>query len=181
VEIEDQQTLMRYVQPGESLLWAGRPPRGILFRKSDVFLIPFSLVWGGFAFFWEYSAYTAGAPLIFLLFGGFFVVMGVHLSVGRFLIDMLQRSRTVYGLTNGRALILTGIFSQTLKSFDLKMITDASLDEMADRRGTITFGRSNSLGVFSNISWPGASEVSSPTFEMIDNASDVFQMIRTIH
>jgi hypothetical protein len=181
VEIEDQQTLMRYLQPGESLLWVGRPPGRILFRKSDIFLVPFGLVWGGFAFFWEYSAYASGAPTLFLLIGGFFVVMGVHLTLGRFLVDMLQRRKTVYGLTTGRVLFLSGIFSQTLKSFDLKTITDVSLDEKADRCGTLTFGRPNSAGVFSNASWPGAAEVSSPAFEMIDNASDVLEMIRSIH
>jgi len=31
--------------PGEELLWAGTPKRGIVFRLLDLYLIPFSFCW----------------------------------------------------------------------------------------------------------------------------------------
>ena len=38
---------------GESILWTGQPNPRIVFHKEDLFLIPFSLLWGGFAIVWE--------------------------------------------------------------------------------------------------------------------------------
>ncbi len=40
---------------GERVAWSGRPVQGILFTARDIFLIPFSLIWCGFAVFWEAS------------------------------------------------------------------------------------------------------------------------------
>ena len=36
---------------GESLAWAGRPNPSVIFHSDDWYMIPFSLLWGGFAIF----------------------------------------------------------------------------------------------------------------------------------
>ena len=177
MQYENERAIMPYLLPSESLAWTGRPATGFIFRKPDVFFIPFSLVWGGFACFWEYTVYRAGAPYFFLLFGGFFVVMGLYLIFGRFFYDILRRRKTVYALTSERILRLTG---KTLSAWNLKDLPQASIELSADRRGTIAFG-ALTLPAMSGLggSRAAASRVLLPVFEKIQNATDVFNMVQS--
>jgi hypothetical protein len=115
-------------------------------RAQDVVLIPFSLLWGGFAIFWEVMALstTAKAPppfrFVFPLFGLPFVAIGLHLIVGRFFADARARARTIYGVTNQRILILGGARGAQTRSVELSAIPELSLVEHKDGTGTITFG-----------------------------------------
>lgn len=179
MEIPTQQMITPQLGSGERLLWSGRPQSGILIRSSDIFMIPFSLLWGGFAIFWEASVFKSGAPFFFLIFGSFFVVMGIYLMIGRFFIDAWQRGKTYYGLTNQRIIIISGLFNKTVKSLNLKTLTDVSLKETQTGKGTITFGAINPMfSWFGGGSWPGMSHNMPPNFEMIERAREVYEMIR---
>jgi hypothetical protein len=90
----------------EKVLWVGRPDASKLFDATDRFLIPFSLVWGGFAIFWEATVIATGAPLFFVLFGLPFVAFGLYLIFGRFVQRRLVRRRTWYAVTDRRVLVL---------------------------------------------------------------------------
>jgi hypothetical protein len=78
-------------------------------------MIPFSLMWGGFSFFWEYKAVSSGGPLFFDLWGVPFVLIGLYMIVGRFFCEAMSRSRKYYGPTNERVIIISGVFSPTVK------------------------------------------------------------------
>src|SRR5262245_52827091 len=104
--------VQRELGPQERLLWSGRPRVGLVLRASDTFMIPFSLLWGGFAVFWEYSVVTGGAPFFFMLWGIPFVLVGLYFIFGRFVVDMKQRETTTYGVTDERVLIISGLFAR---------------------------------------------------------------------
>jgi len=91
------------VLPGELIQWSGQPGLGILFEPSDILLVPFSLIWGGFAIFWETMALTrARAPLSLQLWGVPFVLAGLFIIFGRFLLDAHIRARLIYAITDRR-------------------------------------------------------------------------------
>lgn len=92
---------------GERLLWAGRPKQGLLLRPSDLFWIPFSLLWAGFAVYWEYLAVKSGQPMLWRFWGVPFILAGLYLVFGRFLVDSATRSSTYYGVSDGHGIIVT--------------------------------------------------------------------------
>lgn len=164
----------------ERLLWAGVPGQGLRFRSSDWLMVPFSLMWGGFAFFWEFSVASIGkAPLFMKLWGIPFVLMGLYMIVGRFFADSLQRAHTDYGVTDQRVIIIDGLFGRRVKSLALEGLADMSLSEGPDGSGTITFGTgAGSFSWLGGSSWPGMRNRQPPSFEMIPGVRQVYSLIR---
>lgn len=121
------------------LVWVGRPDPAKHFGPSDVFLVPFSLLWGGFAIFWETTALAQGAPLPFALFGLFFVAVGLYFIGGRFIAKAIRKRQTFYGLTPDRALVAVGS-----ASFSEAPLRQTPVEHRRSRDGrhlTVTFGR----------------------------------------
>lgn len=146
--------LQQYLDPNENLLWTGKPKKGIIFRPSDIFLIPFSILWCSFAIFWFITVLTSGAPFFFALFGIVFVALGLNFVLGRFIIDAKQRANTIYGLTEHRVIIKSGLFTPSIKSLNIRTISDIQYEEKSDGSGTITIGPRNPMDNWgSGINW----------------------------
>lgn len=60
--IEPADVFQNRLSRDEQLLWVGQPRQGMFLRPIDGMLIPFSLLWGGFAIFWEARVLLSGAP-----------------------------------------------------------------------------------------------------------------------
>ena len=179
---EEQQALVQYLRPGETLHWVGTPRGGIRFRKVDALIIPLSFLGGGSAIYAAYTQWQSEAPLQVLVLSAVGVLIALYFMFGRFLFDMLVREGAVYGLTNERALILSGLFGRSIKGIFLKAVSEITLEEHSDKRGTITFGRTGMVSGFTSFKSESASskQLPAPAFEMIDNAANVYQMIQSI-
>ena len=92
---------------GEHLLWTGRPDPRVLFTAADGFLVPFSLLWCGFAIFWFVGA-SRSAGLGFASFGLVFVAVGLYFVLGRFIYKAHRKRVTAYAVTDRRVLVATG-------------------------------------------------------------------------
>lgn len=143
-----EQTITRELGAAERLLWSGRPRQGIVFRGSDAFMIPFSLLWCGFVIYWEFSVLKHGAPWFFMLWGLLFLVIGLYFVFGRFVVDKRLRGKTAYAVSN---------------------------TERSDHSGTINVGATNPmLSWFGGMWWPGMEQYNEPKFELVPNAKDVY-------
>jgi hypothetical protein len=175
---QEQQIIQSKLSGGEQLLWFGRPRQGFFFRKSDAWIVPFSLLWFGFAIFWNYGVWTnTNADTFFRLFGLPFLFVGFYYVFGRFIVDIFQRRKTFYGLTNERIIIVSGLFNQTTKYIDLKGLSEITFEEKSDGLGTITFGRDE----VEDSGWFNSNQnniVYAPNFEQIPNAKNVYEIIR---
>jgi hypothetical protein len=166
---------------GETVVWSGRPARGLLLTSRDWLLIPFSLIWCGFVIFWETTVLSLRrAPLFFKLFGAVFVLIGLYFVVGRFLLDASVRSGTQYALTNKRVLIARSWPFAKFTALSLNRLPETSLVEGANGRGTIHFGHSIPFYGFgyAYARWTPSLDPT-PAFLGIENARSVFERIQS--
>lgn len=163
----------------EQLLWTGRPRAGIRFHAADVLLIPLSLLWAGFVVYWQLMALTVGWWLLALfsaLWGIPFVLMGLYLTVGRFVLSALRRRRTQYALTDRRVIMVRTGRTRRITSVILPNFPNVSLEEKRDGSGTITFGSSNGPW-FPGVSWPGTGPRRPPRLEMVEGVRGLHDSI----
>jgi hypothetical protein len=189
--VQTEDIIGRELEPEEKQLWAGCPRQGIVLRGSDAIMIPFSIMWGGFAIFWEVTALgivfgadaetsvPGAVAVIFPLFGIPFVIIGLYLMVGRFFLDAKARANTTYGVTNTRAIIVSGIRSRQVKSLSLRTLSDITVTEKGDGTGTITMGASPPFAsMYAGMQWPGMQGQMPPRFDMIPNVKEVYSLMR---
>jgi hypothetical protein len=175
---EEKRIIESQLSGSERLLWSGRPRQGFFFRKSDALMIPFSLMWGGFAIFWQISALSTNAPFFFKLWGIPFVLVGLYMISGRFFVDIWSRKKTFYGVTSERIIIVEGLFNQTVKSLNLRTLTDVTMEQTTDGNGTIFFGTPNSAYPNNFFRFGKNEQQTVPMFEQIGNTKNVYDIIR---
>jgi hypothetical protein len=93
------------LRQGEQLRWVGQPDPRVRLTAADLFLVPFSIMWASFMVFWEFKAIETGASVFFILWGIPFVLIGLYITVGRFIYKRGRQLMTVYGLTDSRAIV----------------------------------------------------------------------------
>jgi hypothetical protein len=153
-----------------------------MLTSKDIFLIPMSLFWCGFVVFWESNVLRIpNAPIMMVVIGGVFLLVGLYLVVGRFFVDAWIRARMNYALTDRRILILRSRPSIKLQSVSLDRLPEATLSETSNGRGSIRFGAP--ISIWGNRSMGGIGSWTpsldpTPQFLAIDDVKKVFARIQ---
>ena len=138
--------LRSHLDSGEELLWAGRPAQGMVLTPGDWSAIPNGVGWLTVA---VYAFWPTKAPepfklpaqfALFVAMGLLFIGIGIYFLVGRFFADRLYRSRLSYGITDRRAIIISGLRRRSVQSIYLSSLSALTLEERRDGSGTIYFG-----------------------------------------
>ena len=137
-----EQTINGQLDPGEGLLWSGSPGAGRMALSAlpaAVFGIPFT----GFAMFWMGMAYSmtskqGGAVTLFPLFGIPFLLIGLGMLTAP-LWAWLMAGRTLYAVTNKRAIIISGVLATAVQSYPHSEINDLTRVERPGGAGDLIF------------------------------------------
>ncbi len=183
--------LQRELESDERVLWGGRPDRGRWFMPVDWLLVPFSLFWCGFVVLWEALALTAvgakGVGIVgyaFPLFGLPFVIIGLYLVFGRFLVRRWIRNRTFYALTDKRAICVAPSLpgSGSVTSVWLAGFPAVETRLVSDGRGTVSIGSFPvaQRWLAAGAGWPGARILTgnAVVFSGIGDAANVSVLLR---
>lgn len=138
----DARWIRPYLEADETILWTGMPEKLHLLSSQDAFIIPFSLLFAGFAFYWETMVIIHGAPWFFPLFGSFFVLVGLYLTVGRFLWMAYVLKRTLYAITDKKVIIK---YPGQVDILQKRHYPPQAVKQYRDGTGTIHFSSPDSL------------------------------------
>lgn len=135
------------LEPGEEILWQGRPLPGLDPNDFTPAKTLFGLAFTGFALFWTGMAWwitgQLDAPLLFRLFPLFglpFILVGLQLLGGGALWRAYVRRYTWYTLSSRRAFIATAVpwLRRRLKSYPIT--PDTRILHDGETPGNVTFG-----------------------------------------
>jgi hypothetical protein len=180
-------TFQNDLTPGEVVLWTGQPNGGVIFHPQDFYLIPFSLLWGGFAIFWESGVLgywgsphgAGGDPFnwFMVLWGIPFVLAGQYFIWGRFVFDWWRKKRTFYAVTQKRLLIVEEVRNRKLTSVGLTENTFLDKSTRGDGIGTLRFGVPQVNPNPNRFSFGNLDSDGRPSFRDIDDVERVYTMI----
>jgi hypothetical protein len=199
MSISDSDTIA-VIQPeltgDEHIAWTGQPNPSVIFHKQDVFLVPFSLMWGGFAIFWEggVSGFwdhgsRHGSWLFGMIWGIPFVLIGQYLIWGRFFYDSWLKRRTHYAVTSRRVIVIQNGWSRRVIAAYLDSLPTLTKEGPESGPGTLSFAPAGSFfsGFSSDSSssrgrknwgaWNAMSIGDVPIFRDIDSLDYVYRLV----
>ena len=168
--------LQREIRDDERQLWSGKPGTGLVFRSNDALTSVGGLFFGVVAGAMAFQVYKQSDPVGAVVVG-ILILVAIYAIVGRLFVEAYLRRRTVYGLTNKRAIIISGYFLRTVQSVILKNCTDIIATKKANGTGTIAFGKEKPFSVYIGFTQRRTLAKVIPTFVAIANVAMVEKAI----
>jgi hypothetical protein len=178
------------LSPGETVLWQGKPekwPFVTMGPLNMMFVVPFSLAWGGFFLFLEALAIQARSILGILGLAPF-ALFGLYLIGGRFWAGVRCWENTFYVVSNKRVLLRLGTLWPKVTSLPLSQISSIRIQGRRRGIGHINFNCGERHVINSGYAFqPGPSYgtfkgayVPVPSFRYIREPERVYELIESL-
>ena len=119
------------LQPGERVVWTGRPSRYRMFRPIDLVVVAIGACWVG-AGAWSVRDFTLPAVL--------FVLLGAYALTARFVVRMVALHQARYLVTDRRLVLTGGLTGQAVVTADLSRLANPVYRHQIDGSGDLAFG-----------------------------------------
>lgn len=173
--------LRPYLHDGEEVLWTGKPYASVPF-VPNIGTVIFAIFFFGFSVFWTVGASAAGGA--FGLFGLPFIGMGCFLIYQMLFGQKKQYKKTVYAVTDRRAIILTHTLrGASCTDFPFANLQSVTLSAVRGEAGSILFPSFYTPNHYpsshrgATTVYYTASGVPQNGFYMIDNVRSVYRLI----
>ena len=144
-----------YLGPGEHVLWRGKPVRrDFVLRTWPLSVFGLLLVTSVFIF--ETVILTTEAPDELALYAVPFILFGLYMFAGHFLITSYEWAQTEYMVTDLRVLIRHGIFSPSVTVYSLLGLPHTLIEMHGKSVGNVMFKPREGDGYGP---WPGYSNM----------------------
>lgn len=97
-----------YLEPGEYVVWKGRPEKGRLIDPNAVATVPFGIIWTVFSLIFLWVAYTGEASFIVWVIVLLFLFIGLSFTFGGFIRHAKTQGKIQYYVTNYRLIVVEG-------------------------------------------------------------------------
>lgn len=134
---------------GEELLWAGMPdPMSVALSRKTLwegaagllFLLPVLFIFGNFFPMFSFGSSLMPTPSLFTILPLVFLGVGLW-QIASPLRAYVSATRTLYGVTSNRAMIVKSLFSRSVKSYGPHQIEFLETSVNANGTGNIIFDR----------------------------------------
>lgn len=97
-----------YLEPGEYVVWKGKPEKGRLIDPNALVTVPFGIIWTVFSLIFLGAAYTGEASILVWLIVLLFLFIGLSFTFGGFIRHARVQGKIHYYVTNYRLILTEG-------------------------------------------------------------------------
>lgn len=97
-----------YLEPGEYVVWQGKPEKGFRRDPNAFITVPFGIVWTAFSSIFLWAAFEGKASVLVWVISLLFLFIGLSFTFGGMIRRAMTQGKIQYFVTNYRLIVVEG-------------------------------------------------------------------------